>query len=79
MQYASFDAYSPRCFSMIVISTRGWVSPPSTGDVLFNWAIVCAANFVGAAGLALLVFLSGCRGSPATSSAAACWWRSCAT
>jgi formate transporter len=28
-------------------------------DVLRNWTIVCAANFVGAAGLALLVFLSG--------------------
>lgn len=31
----------------------------STRDVLRNWAVVCAANFVGAAGLALLVFLSG--------------------
>jgi formate transporter len=31
----------------------------TTRDVLLNWAIVCAANFVGAAGLALLVFLSG--------------------
>ena len=30
-----------------------------TRDVLQNWAIVCAANFAGAAGLALLVFLSG--------------------
>ena len=28
-------------------------------DVLRNWVIVCLANFVGAAGLALLVFLSG--------------------
>ena len=27
--------------------------------VLKNWAIVCCANFTGAAGLALLVFLSG--------------------
>ena len=31
----------------------------STAEVLRNWAVVCAANFVGAAGLALLVFLSG--------------------
>jgi formate/nitrite transporter len=31
----------------------------TTGDVLHNWAVVCAANFVGAAGLALLVFLAG--------------------
>ncbi|HEX5611022.1 MAG TPA: formate/nitrite transporter family protein [Burkholderiales bacterium] len=31
----------------------------STRDVLANWIVVCAANFVGAAGLALLVFLSG--------------------
>lgn len=31
----------------------------STREVLRNWALVCAANFVGAAGLALLVFLSG--------------------
>jgi formate/nitrite transporter len=30
-----------------------------TGELLRNWAIVCAANFVGAAGLALLVYLSG--------------------
>jgi formate/nitrite transporter len=30
-----------------------------TGEVLRNWALVCAANFVGAAGLALLVWLSG--------------------
>jgi formate transporter len=29
-----------------------------TGALLRNWAIVCAANFVGAAGLALLVWLS---------------------
>jgi formate transporter len=28
-------------------------------EVLRNWAIVCSANFIGAAGLALLVFLSG--------------------
>jgi formate transporter len=28
-------------------------------EVLRNWVLVCAANFVGAAGLALLVFLSG--------------------
>jgi formate transporter len=31
----------------------------STSELLRNWAIVCAANFVGAAGLALLVALSG--------------------
>jgi len=31
----------------------------SSGEVLRNWAIVCAANFVGAAGLAVLVYLSG--------------------
>jgi len=31
----------------------------TTLDVLKNWSIVCLANFIGAAGLALLVFLSG--------------------
>ena len=31
----------------------------TTRDVLFNWSVVCAANFIGAFGLALLVFLSG--------------------
>ncbi|HSV80172.1 MAG TPA: formate/nitrite transporter family protein [Ramlibacter sp.] len=31
----------------------------SAALVLRNWAVVCAANFVGAAGLALLVYLSG--------------------
>ncbi|MBI4291734.1 MAG: formate/nitrite transporter family protein [Betaproteobacteria bacterium] len=30
-----------------------------TADVLRNWVIVCLANFAGAAGLALIVFLSG--------------------
>lgn len=30
----------------------------STLDLLRNWAIVCCGNFIGAAGLALLVFLS---------------------
>lgn len=30
----------------------------SSGDLLRNWAIVCGGNFVGAAGLALLVYLS---------------------
>jgi len=30
----------------------------TTGDLLRNWAIVCVGNFIGAAGLALLVFLS---------------------
>lgn len=31
----------------------------STGALLRNWVLVCAANFAGAAGLALLVWLSG--------------------
>jgi formate transporter len=31
----------------------------TTGDVLKNWAVVCASNFAGAIGLAALVFLSG--------------------
>ncbi len=31
----------------------------TTLQVLRNWAVVCIANFVGAAGLALLVFASG--------------------
>jgi formate transporter len=30
-----------------------------TAELLRNWALVCAANFAGAAGLALLVWLSG--------------------
>ena len=30
-----------------------------TAQVLHNWTVVCAANFVGAVGLALLVFWSG--------------------
>jgi formate transporter len=30
-----------------------------TRDVLINWVVVCAANFVGAVGLAAAVFLSG--------------------
>ena len=34
----------------------------SSLDVLRNWVVVCAANFIGAAGLALLVFLSGHTG-----------------
>jgi formate transporter len=34
----------------------------TTRDVLHNWAVVCASNFIGAAGLALLVFLSGHAG-----------------
>jgi formate/nitrite transporter len=33
-----------------------------SGEVLRNWVLVCVANFVGAAGLALLVFLSGHTG-----------------
>jgi formate/nitrite transporter len=31
----------------------------TTREVLYNWVVVCAANFVGAAGLAAMVFLSG--------------------
>ena len=31
----------------------------STAEVLRNWVIVCVANFAGAAGMALLVYLSG--------------------
>lgn len=31
----------------------------SSRDILKNWLIVCCANFIGAAGLALLVFVSG--------------------
>ena len=31
----------------------------STPDLLRNWAIVCGGNFVGATGMALLVFFSG--------------------
>ena len=31
----------------------------STAEVLRNWAVVCFGNFVGAAALAVLVFLSG--------------------
>lgn len=31
----------------------------SSRDLLRNWAIVCCGNFVGAAGLALLIYLSG--------------------
>jgi formate transporter len=31
----------------------------TTRDLLHNWVVVCAANFIGAAGLALLVWLSG--------------------
>jgi formate/nitrite transporter FocA (FNT family) len=31
----------------------------STRDVLVNWAVVCLANFAGALGLAVIVYLSG--------------------
>ena len=34
----------------------------STRDVLRNWIVACAANFAGAVGLALLVWLSGHAG-----------------
>jgi formate/nitrite transporter len=34
----------------------------SSGEVLYNWSVVCAANFAGAAGLAAMVFLSGHAG-----------------
>jgi len=38
----------------------GWAAGcVSLREVLRNWAVVCVANFVGAAGLALLVYLSG--------------------
>jgi formate/nitrite transporter len=41
----------------------GWADGSiSTRDVLRNWAIVCTTNFIGAAGLALVVFLSGHTG-----------------
>jgi formate/nitrite transporter len=31
----------------------------SSAELLRNWVVVCASNFIGAAGLAVLVFLSG--------------------
>lgn len=31
----------------------------TTAELLNNWVVVCAANFIGATGLAVLVFLSG--------------------
>ena len=31
----------------------------TTTEVLYNWAVVCASNFAGAAALAAIVFLSG--------------------
>jgi formate/nitrite transporter len=34
----------------------------STGQVLRNWTVVCGANFAGAVGLAVLVWLSGHAG-----------------
>ena len=37
----------------------------TTREVLFNWVVVCAANFAGALGLAMLVFLSGHPGNDA--------------
>ena len=38
----------------------GWADGcVSWREVLRNWVVVCASNFVGAAGLALLVYLSG--------------------
>ena len=38
----------------------GWADGcVSWREVLRNWAVVCAANFVGAAGLAVLVYFSG--------------------
>jgi formate transporter len=40
--------------------TMAWAQGAvSTRNVLQNWLIVCSANFVGAAGLALMVYLSG--------------------
>src|SRR4029079_1154970 len=41
------------------MSSAGCEAGIGSGKVWRNWTIVCAANFVGAAGLALLVFLSG--------------------
>jgi formate/nitrite transporter len=35
----------------------------TTGELLRNWIVVCAANFAGAAGLAVLVVLSGHLGT----------------
>jgi formate/nitrite transporter FocA (FNT family) len=35
----------------------------TTGELLRNWVVVCAANFAGAAGLAVLVYLSGHLGA----------------
>jgi formate/nitrite transporter len=35
----------------------------STAELLRNWVVVCLANFVGAAGLALVVWLSGHPGA----------------
>jgi formate transporter len=38
----------------------GWADGGiSTRALLYNWVVVCTANFIGAAGLALVVFLSG--------------------
>jgi formate transporter len=31
----------------------------STGELMFNWFVVCSANFAGAVGLASIVFFSG--------------------
>jgi|TARA_R110002096_G_C14661942_1_gene728528 formate transporter len=40
--------------------TMAWADNKiSTFELLRNWSIVCVSNFVGAAGLALLVFYSG--------------------
>ncbi|WP_374562233.1 formate/nitrite transporter family protein [Ideonella sp.] len=41
----------------------GWADGcVSTRQVLRNWVVVCSANFIGAAGLAVLVWLSGHAG-----------------
>jgi formate/nitrite transporter len=38
----------------------GWAHGSiTTREVLYDWVVVCATNFVGAAGLAAIVFLSG--------------------
>ncbi|OGA25157.1 MAG: formate transporter FocA [Betaproteobacteria bacterium RIFCSPLOWO2_02_FULL_67_26] len=38
----------------------GWADGcVSTREIARNWVVVCTANFIGAAGLALIVFLSG--------------------
>jgi formate/nitrite transporter len=43
-----------------LLAPMAWAdSKITSAEVLRNWILVCAANFVGAAGMALLVFWSG--------------------